>query len=353
MGDETDAPERLAPDPARIADAGEFARELTLARQHAGLTVRQVQKATGMVTSTLGGYFAGRHSPNPDALDLILRACGIDERAVVRQWHEALGRVRKELPGRRRPRTLEPPYRGLESFRPEDAPWFFGRGALVDAVVAAVRERAGRGPLVVVGASGAGKSSLLRAGVVAAFTRGTPNSRSPALLTPGEAPLAALATRLHAVARHGRGRAAGRPGRWGSGRHRCAAPRVHQPVRGGLRPGRRRGRARSVHPGAVRARHAGRDRAARRLLRPRSGVRRARPRRPGGAGGRRPDERRGPAFRRRRTRAQGGGDGRGRPGRGSARRRAPARGRSRCGRPAAPAVARVAGDLAARGRAYG
>jgi len=40
MADETDAPERLAPDPARIADAGEFARELTLARQYAGLTVR-------------------------------------------------------------------------------------------------------------------------------------------------------------------------------------------------------------------------------------------------------------------------------------------------------------------------
>ena len=89
MTDEADAPERLVPDPACIADAGEFARELTLARQHAGLTVRQVQKATGMVTSTLGSWFVGWHSPNPDALDAILRACGIDEPAAVRQWHGA------------------------------------------------------------------------------------------------------------------------------------------------------------------------------------------------------------------------------------------------------------------------
>ena len=74
MTDETDAPERLAPDPSRIADATEFARELTLARRHAGLTVRQVQHATGVVASTLGGWFAGRHSPNPDALEKILRA---------------------------------------------------------------------------------------------------------------------------------------------------------------------------------------------------------------------------------------------------------------------------------------
>jgi len=188
MADETDAPERLLPDPTRPADTTEFARELTLARERAGLTVRQVHKATGIVASTLGGWFAGRHSPNPDALDAILRACGIDDRDAVEQWHEALGRVRK-VPGRRRPRTASPPYRGLESFRPEDAPWFFGRTALVDAVVAALREPAGRGPLVVVGASGAGKSSLLRAGVMAALTV---DGATPALLTPGDRPLATL-----------------------------------------------------------------------------------------------------------------------------------------------------------------
>ena len=81
------------------------------------------------------------------------------------------------------------PYRGLESFRSEDAPWFFGRAELIDTVVAALRRRAGRGPLVVVGASGAGKSSLLRAGVMAALTV---DGAMPALLTPGDRPLATL-----------------------------------------------------------------------------------------------------------------------------------------------------------------
>ena len=55
--------------------------------------------------------------------------------------------------------------------------------------MAALRRRAGRGPLVVVGASGAGKSSLLRAGVMAALTV---DGATPALLTPGDRPLATL-----------------------------------------------------------------------------------------------------------------------------------------------------------------
>ncbi|MDT0348913.1 nSTAND1 domain-containing NTPase [Pseudonocardia charpentierae] len=192
MAEETDAPERLTPDPARIADGREFARELTLAREHAGLTVRRVQAATGIVASTLGGYFSGRHSPPAESLEAILRACGIDDPEAVRQWHDALGRVRK-VPGRRRSRTVEPPYRGLESFQPQDAPWFFGRAELAAAIVAALTERGGRGPLVVVGASGAGKSSVLRAGLIPAM------QTRPVLLTPGERPLTTLATHLAAA----------------------------------------------------------------------------------------------------------------------------------------------------------
>ena len=189
MADETEAPDRLVPDPAAVVDTDDFARELTLARRRVGLSVRQVQAATGIVASTLGGYFAGRHSPPVESLDAILAACGIDGPEALASWHAALVRVRR-VPGRRPARPAEPPYRGLESFRAQDAPWFFGRAALAAAVVSALDARAGRGPLVVVGASGAGKSSLLRAGVVATLAArpGAP----PVLLTPGDRPLAAL-----------------------------------------------------------------------------------------------------------------------------------------------------------------
>jgi len=59
------------------------------------------------------------------------------------------------------------PYRGLAVFGEQDAGWFFGREAAATAVVDRMSALlAGAGLLVVSGASGAGKSSLLRAGVL-------------------------------------------------------------------------------------------------------------------------------------------------------------------------------------------
>ncbi|MBC7274477.1 MAG: hypothetical protein H5T76_38205, partial [Streptomyces sp.] len=65
------------------------------------------------------------------------------------------------------------PYRGLASYRPEDARWFFGRARSTDALVRQLRAAQGTGGLVMlVGASGAGKSSLLNAGLVPALRSG-------------------------------------------------------------------------------------------------------------------------------------------------------------------------------------
>lgn len=65
------------------------------------------------------------------------------------------------------------PFRGLESFRFEDAAVFFGRAQAIKlAVEALVRNgEAGRAFLMVLGASGAGKSSLAQAGVLPSLMR--------------------------------------------------------------------------------------------------------------------------------------------------------------------------------------
>jgi signal transduction histidine kinase/energy-coupling factor transporter ATP-binding protein EcfA2 len=55
------------------------------------------------------------------------------------------------------------PFRGLESFRPEDSEFFFGREALTKKLVAKIQAYPF---LAVLGASGSGKSSLVKAGLI-------------------------------------------------------------------------------------------------------------------------------------------------------------------------------------------
>ena len=92
------------------------------------------------------------------------------------------------------------PFKGLESFEVEDTELFFGRERLVARMVA----RLSGAPLMgIVGPSGSGKSSALRAGLLAALAGGVlPGSeRWPvALLRPGEHPLRALERAIAAAA---------------------------------------------------------------------------------------------------------------------------------------------------------
>jgi transcriptional regulator with XRE-family HTH domain len=164
------------PDPARIASPQDAGRELTLARMRAGLTVREVAKRAGIPVSTAGDYFSGRHLPpptQPDLLPRLLRACGISAEAELQGWADAVAATRRP-PGRRAPAT-RPPYQGLASFQPADARWFFGRTALTDRLAAMATAAGADGrPLMLVGASGSGKSSLLRAGVLPRLKRDRP-----------------------------------------------------------------------------------------------------------------------------------------------------------------------------------
>jgi len=94
------------------------------------------------------------------------------------------------------------PYRGLASYRQEDAPWFFGRERSTEALVEQLRTAEKTGGLVMlVGASGAGKSSLLNAGLVTAVRDGALNDEAgvpPPVLqcVPGADPPAELVRRI-------------------------------------------------------------------------------------------------------------------------------------------------------------
>jgi WD40 repeat protein len=88
------------------------------------------------------------------------------------------------------------PFKGLASFEPVDADYFFGRERLVAELVARL---VGAGFLGIVGPSGGGKSSVLRAGLLPALAGGVlPGSGGWRrwLLRPGERPLEALRTVL-------------------------------------------------------------------------------------------------------------------------------------------------------------
>jgi transcriptional regulator with XRE-family HTH domain len=198
-------PDAGVPDPGRIMCQRDFGRELTLARQQAGLTIRQVAKASGIPVSTVGDYFAARHLPparQPELLPSILAACRITDAEEVSHWLAALNRVRR-TPGRP-PAGGAAPYRGLASYQPEDAAWFFGREELALHLVRLATGPGAPGlPLAVVGPSGSGKSSLLGAGLVPRLRSGTaarPRGRPIVLMTPGATPLTALAGRLAPLA---------------------------------------------------------------------------------------------------------------------------------------------------------
>ncbi len=90
------------------------------------------------------------------------------------------------------PAPGEPPFKGMRYYDVEDADCFFGREILTDQLVARLKDERF---LAVVGASGSGKSSVVRAGVVPALQNGDlPGSADWQihLFTPTNHPLEAL-----------------------------------------------------------------------------------------------------------------------------------------------------------------
>ncbi|MEV0385856.1 helix-turn-helix domain-containing protein [Nonomuraea sp. NPDC050643] len=179
------------PGPALITTREEFAAALSRLRERAGISVRALAAAVGGQSGTIGDWLAGRGLPATSSRELlvkVLRACGVTDAAALEQWLAAWLRVRRQ-PG---PRPAGPePYRGLHGFGRGHTEWFFGRETVTARLIAELtRSPAPAQPLIVVGASGSGKSSLLEAGVAARLADA---GRRVETFTPGARPLDALA----------------------------------------------------------------------------------------------------------------------------------------------------------------
>ncbi|MGD2158178.1 MAG: BTAD domain-containing putative transcriptional regulator, partial [Anaerolineales bacterium] len=139
---------------------------------------------------------------------LLEEEIGVEPLEETRELYEAIKEQRlsppeKELAGLEKEET-SPPFKGLQYFDVEDADLFFGREGLTAELIGRLHKQ---NLLAVVGASGSGKSSLVRAGVVPALMRGEPladgslppsgSSRWPIhIITPTSHPLEALAASL-------------------------------------------------------------------------------------------------------------------------------------------------------------
>ncbi|GAA2853766.1 hypothetical protein GCM10010472_08770 [Pseudonocardia halophobica] len=159
-------PPQPSGDPDAVADRAGLAEQLGRMKDATGLSFRALARRTQesgvplLPFTTFRDYVQGRSLPSPVRLDALLTAFGVAADDPVRErWRAALRRAAaapsKPPPGLR-------PYPGAA---PVAGP-LFGRSALVAEVVGRVRDaRASGGVVVVTAPSGAGTSSLLRAGV--------------------------------------------------------------------------------------------------------------------------------------------------------------------------------------------
>lgn len=146
------------------------------------------QRCRMMLADELGA------DPSPETQELhadILRGTPRPERA-----EPAVEETPALVAADRGSRISGPPYRGLEPFGEEHASLFFGR----DAAVAALVERLNVHRFVaVVGASGTGKSSLVRAGLLPALRSGAlPDADTwrRVVVLPGQNPIKSLGSEL-------------------------------------------------------------------------------------------------------------------------------------------------------------
>ncbi|MYW62678.1 hypothetical protein GTY65_01075 [Streptomyces sp. SID8379] len=136
-----------------------FAYALRKLRAEAGSpTYRAMAETAGFSAPTLSGAAAGEKLPSLPVLLGYVAACGGDAREWEERWRAAV--AERSAPD---PDDSASPYPGLARFDPADRAHFHGRDELIRELAGLVARRR---ICAVTGASGSGKSSLLRAGLV-------------------------------------------------------------------------------------------------------------------------------------------------------------------------------------------
>jgi DNA-binding SARP family transcriptional activator/WD40 repeat protein len=200
---------------------GALAEAASRGTAHGWITLDNIVESDGGFAIT--NFVVCPRAIDHDVADLIavLRACvdsadvslpaavrkevdGVLERPY-RSIGDLLERLRRALAANVDVPTSAPPnpFKGLRAFDETDSCDFHGREALVGELVERVRVGAGAGLTLVVGASGSGKSSVVRAGVIPAIRSGVLDGDHQWFVTtmmPGGSPFKELAEAIRQTA---------------------------------------------------------------------------------------------------------------------------------------------------------
>ncbi|MFI7406300.1 hypothetical protein ACIBW9_38535 [Streptomyces sp. NPDC049541] len=177
-------PERpLDPDAGPVQ---RFAHDLRSLRARAGSPSYRTMSGQARVSvAALSRAASGERLPSVAVVRAYAQACGADPDV----WQDRLRAAADEVAACGAAQG-ESPYQGLARFEPGDRELFFGRDALAEDAVQLMKEHRFA---VLIGASGSGKSSLLRAGVMPRLEQVVDEAGCGArlrLITPGARPAA-------------------------------------------------------------------------------------------------------------------------------------------------------------------
>jgi len=177
-----------------------FAGELReLRRAAGGVPYRVLAKRANFSPTALSEAAGGETVPSLTVTLAYVAACDGDQVEWEARWRRLVAELAQAGVAAAvgadaaEPADVVPPYLGLTTFQSADTERFFGHEALVKELVDRLSSDHF---LAVFGASGSGKSSVLRAGLLPAIAqdeRNTDESWSCVLLAPGERPLEELA----------------------------------------------------------------------------------------------------------------------------------------------------------------